>query len=498
MKKLIDVFQSMTSFERLDEAYRHARKQKRYRNEVLAFSNDLDSNLHRIQDEVREERFQFGPYRKHWVYVPKKRLVMALPFDSRIVQWCIYLELNPFFDNLFIEDSFACRKKKGSLKAARRLQYWLVQIENKPGDWYVLKLDISKYFYRIDHEVLLEILGNRIEDERLMRLLETIIGSDDEKFGLPRFASAEDVEEEEWLGDVGMPIGNLTSQLFANIYLNELDQFCKHVLHIHYYVRYMDDVIVIAPDKETAQRYKEEIARFLMERLHLDLNSKTQIKPVDKHGIEFVGYRISAKHAKGYNQKVHIKGWENGKPYERDATKYVIEDGGLVLRKQTVRRIKSAFRGICKRYFDGRLTKGEFERRVASYKGMIQHCDNDKLKARLNEIYIHARETAGVVPIRRCYNCVNFYQDYFCGYAACNCKVYGSLDVDQNERHSDTSAETCKDYKDRQEETSREQLRNHSNIVQHRRKTEPHCPRTGECSGPGGSCLHGGRVQRGK
>lgn len=356
-----DAFLQITDYSWLEDAYRHARKAKRYRNEFLSFGNDLDANLLTIQEEIRAGTFVFGPYRRHWVYVPKKRLVMALPCPSRIVQWAIYLLLNPFYDRMMIEDSFACRKGKGSLAAAKRLQYWMQQAEGKPGQWYYLKLDISKYFYRIDHAVLLGILADRITDPRLMALLEMIINCDGEKFGLPRFMSPDDVDEFDWLDDVGMPIGNLTSQLFANIYLDRLDQFCKHTLHIRHYVRYMDDVIILAPSKEAAQAYLQAIAAFLLDVLHLDLNDKTAIRPVGR--IEFVGFMVTARELK--------------------------------LRKATVRRIKEAMRAISRKLFTGKMTREEFDRRVASYKGMIQHCTNANLRTRLNEIYLHAKERYG-------------------------------------------------------------------------------------------------------
>jgi len=221
-------------------------------------------------------------------------------------------------------------------------------------------LDISKYFYRVDHGILLDILGERIKDPQLMALLDNIINCNGERFGLPRFMGPDDAAEADWLDGIGMPIGNLTSQLFANIYLNELDQFCKHTLRIHNHIRYMDDVIDLAPDKATANGWRDAIGGFLADRLRLDLNSKTAVRPADR--IEFVGYIVSPR--------------------------------TLKLRKQTTRRIKSAFRGICKKYFEGDMTKEEFDRRVASYKGMIQHCEADNLRRRLNEIYLHAKEKA--------------------------------------------------------------------------------------------------------
>ena len=285
---------------------------------------------------------------------------MAPPFDSRVVQWAIYLVLKPFYQGLMIEDSYACLDDKGSLAAALRLQYWLKQIEHKSG-WYSLKLDISKYFYRIDHAVLLDILSRRIKDDKLMRLIENIVNCDGERFGLPRFMGPDDVEADEWLGDVGMPIGNLTSQLFANIYLNELDQFCKHRLRIRKYDRYMDDTVALAPDKATANGWKDEIEGFLAERLRLDLNRKTAIRPANQN-IEFVGYILNAH--------------------------------SLRLRKPTVRRMKSAYRGICARYFSGQMTEQEFKRRVAAYEGMMRHTDNTGLRYQMNKIYMHEGEKA--------------------------------------------------------------------------------------------------------
>ena len=119
----------------------------------MAFTAHLEDNLFLIQEAMLNKSYILGPYRKLWVYVPKSRLVMALPYPDRIVQWSIYQYLNPFYERLFIEDSYACRKNKGSHRAANRLQYWMRQVSRKPGPgWYYLKLDISKYFYRVDHE----------------------------------------------------------------------------------------------------------------------------------------------------------------------------------------------------------------------------------------------------------------------------------------------------------------------------------------------------------
>lgn len=352
---IVNAWAVVCCFGWLIEAFRNARKGKRYRAEVMAFTAHLEDYLLIIQAGMIAGDYELGPYRKLWVFVPKKRLVMALPFPDRIVQWSLYLYLNPIFDRLMIEDSYACRKEKGSHKAAKRLQYWMRQVDRKPGPgWYVLKLDISKYFYRIHHEKLLAILARRVKDPDMMAFLRALVNSRVEPFGLPRGKKPEDITADEWLYDVGMPIGNLTSQMFANIYLNELDQYCKHKLKIHYYIRYMDDVIIIGPDKETLKAWKAKIEAFLWDELALDLNDKTSIRPM-RQGVEFVGLRIWPTHMK--------------------------------LRKSTVRRIKNEVRKFSERYAAGIYSREEFDRRIASVRGMLDHVESASLRGRLNEIY---------------------------------------------------------------------------------------------------------------
>ncbi len=353
---------TVCSFEWMLEAHRHACKGKRYRLEVMGFTSKLEKNLLDVQECMKDGSYELGPYRKMWVFVPKKRLVMALDYPDRIVQWCLYLYLNPIYDKLFIEDSYACRKGKGSHKAAKRLQYWMQQVSRKPGPgWYCLKLDISKYFYRVNHDKLLEILSRRIADQEMMEFVRGVVNSKAEPFGLPRWRSPDDTPPEEWEYETGMPIGNLTSQLFANIYLNELDQYCKHKLKIHYYIRYMDDVIILGPNKWVLHEWKEEIEEFLEKELHLDLNAKTSIRPM-KSGIEFVGVRIWPTHMK--------------------------------LRKSTVRRIKRETRKISSLYASGDMAKDAFDRRATSIRGMLKHAECASLRWRLNEIYREEMERA--------------------------------------------------------------------------------------------------------
>lgn len=355
MKPIKDIFPKVYDFENLFEAWNNAKKGKRYRSEVLGFSYRLEENLIDIQNHLMHGSYKVSAYRPFYVYEPKKRLIMALPFRDRVVQWAIYQHLNPIFDKQFIADSYACRKGKGSHAAANRLQYWLRQTDRKPERYYYLKLDISKYFYRVDHAVLLKILRRKIRDKPLLRLLATIINSEDTRFGLPAGVDPDVCPADDWLYDVGMPIGNLTSQLFANLYLNELDQYAKHKLRLHYYIRYMDDVIILHHDKKKLAEIKNNIEEFLLNELHLQLNNKTAIRPTSM-GIEFVGFRVWATHKK--------------------------------LKKKTALKIKGRLRYLFRAFRSGEISKEELDRSVASYNGILKHCNSYNFRQGLNQLYV--------------------------------------------------------------------------------------------------------------
>jgi retron-type reverse transcriptase len=297
MKRISGIYPKIYDFENLYEAYLSARKNKRYRDDVLKFSANLEENLITLQNELIWHTYEVGEYREFLISEPKKRLIMALPFRDRVVQLAIYSQLNPLLDKRYISASYACRKGKGSHAAADKLQYWLCKSGRQNTRLYALKMDISKYFYRVDHAVLLQIIERIIKDKELLELLKLIINSENDKFGLPLSADMADPGETGRLPDIGMPIGNLTSQMFANLYLNELDKYAKQTLHISRYIRYMDDIIILHSDKNYLADVWQKIETFLGERLHLALNRKTSIRPV-KDGIEFVGYRIWATHRK--------------------------------------------------------------------------------------------------------------------------------------------------------------------------------------------------------
>jgi retron-type reverse transcriptase len=272
---------------------------------------------------------------------------MALVHRDRVLQWAIYRKLNPLYEKTYIYDSYGCINNKGKEKAAKRIQYWLRQTDRKGKRYYCLKLDISKFFYRVDHEILLEILSKKIKDERILQLLEKIINSDKRAFGVPLGVEPSEIDPKDMLFDKGMPVGNLTSQMFENVYLNEVDQYIKHELHIHYYVRYADDMLILHDDYRELVEYKRKIEAFLLERLKLNLNNKTTINPTT-HNIDFVGF--------------------------------IINKDEIRLRKATVRRMKVRMKYVLKQYENGEITRDKVNATMQSYFGMVSHCTNEGLK----------------------------------------------------------------------------------------------------------------------
>ena len=368
MKTLKNVFEQVVDYDNLYRAYLNARLCKRYRYEVLNFSAHLEDNLVKLQKELIDRTYTLGKYREFYIYEPKKRLIMAQPFKDRVVQWAIYQVLNPVFAQGYITDSYACIKERGTHKAVKRLHYWLRQVGKKPEKYYFLKLDISKYFYRIDHDVLMGILKRKIHDDDMIFLLDKIVNSSETNFGLPPGKSPGEVKRSDRVSEKGMPVGNLSSQMFANLYLNELDQYCKRTLGIHFYVRYMDDVIILHQDKDQLHEWKRIIDTFLKEKLQLDLNEKTCIRPITL-GVEFCGYKI---------WNTHIK-----------------------LRKSTALKMKRNLKKLQNEYAAGEVTVEEAKQTISSYLGILKHCDSYSLKRTIFGEYGSSEEYEGWFFLQR-------------------------------------------------------------------------------------------------
>jgi hypothetical protein len=340
--KIKNVFDLIFSDENLYGALQDASSSRRYNRDVLRAQYDCWNVIEQIQDDVYSGRYEIDQYYIFYVHEPKRRMIMSISFYHRIVQWAIYRVVNPLLIKGYIKDSYGCIPKKGSLAAMQRLRGWINFVSRKPETWYYLKMDISKYFYRISHEVLKKIVAKKIKDKRLLQVLYIIIDCKHTPFGLPIGKGPGEVPLEERLFDVGMPVGNLLSQVFANIYLDMLDQFCKRMLGIHYYIRYMDDMIILSNSKIQLHEWKQKISDFVENELRLSLNQKTCIRPISQ-GIEFVGYRI----------------W----PY------YV------TIRKSTTLQIKRAVRRKIYEYSVGSISLVDVTNTLLCYLGMLNHCD---------------------------------------------------------------------------------------------------------------------------
>jgi len=250
MKTYKNLYSQVCDFQNLLKSYYQARRCKSKKGYIIDFEWNLEKNLFDIQKKLKDHNYQFGQYQSFYVSDPKKRLIFAAPFQDRIVHHAICNVIEPIFDRGFIFDSYACRRNKGTHKAVFRLKKFMRSFgDNK---FYLLKADIKKYFLNIDRDILFQLIKKKISDQDTLWLIRAVIDSLD--------------------GKKGIPIGNLTSQLFANIYLNELDQFVKHHLKVKYYCRYVDDFVLLHQGRSQLKKWRAEIKEFLENKLQLEIH----------------------------------------------------------------------------------------------------------------------------------------------------------------------------------------------------------------------------------
>lgn len=309
-----NLYGKIVDFENIYNAYYRARKAKRYKDSTLEFSRDLESGLISVKRDLDNKTYRVGPYKSFYVYEPKKREIFALAFRDRVVQHALISVIEPILGRSFIFDTYACQINKGTHAGLRRLHR---SIAGQNPNGYFLKADISKYFPSIRKDVLKQKIRKRIKCRDTLWLIDLIIDS----------------------SKAGLPIGNLTSQLFANYYLSDLDHFIKERLMENHYVRYMDDFIIINKDLARLKRdlyYIEKELRYI----GLTLNSKTSIGKI-KQGIDFLGYRS----------------WPH-------ITK---------LRKRNIRRNRRKFRKMAGRLSAGMTNKTILLRSAASFNGYTKY-----------------------------------------------------------------------------------------------------------------------------
>jgi len=269
-------FEDIISIDNLLSAWQEFIKAKRNKKDVQMFSFNLMDNIFSLHKDLINHTYKHGRYQQFKVQDPKPRIIHKASARDRLLHHAVYRILYPHIDKTFISDSFSCRNNKGTHKAINRFkQFGRIVSKNNTKTCWALKCDIKKFFTSIDQDILMNILKKHISDEDILNLLEEIIFS-----FKPR----------------GLPLGNLTSQLFANLYLNELDQFIKHKLKIKHYIRYADDFVVLSQDKKYLEAITPIIRHFLETKLKLQIHSDKVLIKTLSSGIDFLGWTHFPSH----------------------------------------------------------------------------------------------------------------------------------------------------------------------------------------------------------
>lgn len=272
--QLAHSFEDIVSLDNLLEAWKEFLKGKKNKKDVQKFSFCLMNNIISLHQDLVHHTYKHGGYQAFNIQDPKPRNVHKASVRDRLLHHAIYRKLYPFFDKTFIADSFSCRIGKGTNRALNRFRSFAFKVsKNNTKTCWILKCDIKKFFASIDHGILINILRKYIPDENVLRLLETVINN------FPGTSQK-----------IGLPLGNLTSQLFVNIYMNEFDQFVKHKLKAKNYIRYADDFVLFSEDRNWLERQIPVISNFLQKEVKLILHpQKVYIKTL-LSGIDFLGW----------------------------------------------------------------------------------------------------------------------------------------------------------------------------------------------------------------
>lgn len=276
MKRAKNLFPQIISFENLLISAQKARRGKKFQSQPLLFHHCIEEELIRLQEELATGTYLPGEYRSFAIYDTKKRIISAAPYRDRIVHHALCAILEPIYEPVFIHHSYACRVGKGTHAAVDQLTRHMKRYS------YFMQLDIQRYFPSIDREILKRLLERKIGCSETLNLISTILDNSP-----PESSSRE---------GAGLPIGNQTSQFFANVYLNPLDHFIIENLKCEAYLRYADDFILLSNDKSELHRMKAEIENFLKESLNLNLHPLRQrVAPVSE-SASFLGYRVFPSH----------------------------------------------------------------------------------------------------------------------------------------------------------------------------------------------------------
>ena len=324
-------FDKKLTYENLMKAHNLSKRGKGYRKEIILFNLKQEEYIYWLYEQLKSGKYEHGGYTEFYITEPKLRRIEKSRYIDRIVhRWIADNFLEEYFVKTFISTTYACIKNRGMHKACIDVQKAMLHCKRIWNDYYILKMDIRKYFDNIDKDILYKIICKKIIDEKLLKIIKQIIYSTS--------------------GKKGQPIGNYTSQCFANIYLNELDQYAKCQLKIKYWFRYMDDAIILTRTKEEAKLILKNITNFLKIKLELELNQKTKIFK-SKQGVNFCGYKINEYRLK-------------------------IRDKGKRKLKKKVKKLKYKIR-------IGEITSKEAKKYLAGHMGYIKYANVNNLTKRI-------------------------------------------------------------------------------------------------------------------
>lgn len=289
-----NLYEDIISLKNLILAYKKARKGKTKKDYVQEFKENLAYNLKLLHEELKNQTYKPFPLKIFILRDPKTRKISKSDFRDRVVHHALCNIIEPLFDKTFIYDSCANRIGKGTLFASKRFEKFQRKVtHNLSKEAYCLKADVRHYFQEIDRGILLKIIKRKIKDKNTIWLIKLILNN--------------------FNGEKGMPLGNLTSQFFANVYLNELDQFAKHKLKAKYYIRYVDDFVILHTSKSQLENWKKEIDEFLKEKLKLELHTDKSRVINLSGGIDFIGFRnfyyfklIRKRNIKNMERKIRL------------------------------------------------------------------------------------------------------------------------------------------------------------------------------------------------
>lgn len=343
MKTRKRIFESMTSPEHLFAAWDIFKSDKRGKTDVMEFEKDVEQHIFQLHRDLRSKTYKHGPYTGFYITDPKRRHIHKATVRDRVLHHAIFKALNPIFEPGFIADSFSCRIGKGTHKGVERVAQMLRTVSrNSTRECYALKCDIRKFFDSIDHEILLETLARRIKDQDMLWLVQEIVTS---------FSAG----QRDLFHARGVPIGNLTSQLFANVYMNEFDQFVKHELRVRHYARYTDDFVIVSVDKAKLEKFITPIEYFLQEKLQLELHP---------HKVEIIKYRKGVDFL-GYVQFPHYR----------------------LLRDRSKQRMMQKIKKAATLYRRGEIEAGRLDATLQSYLGVLSHADAHRLSESIKNQY---------------------------------------------------------------------------------------------------------------